>query len=213
MLERGIVARATGLLRRAVVAVSRLLVCGKIPVHYRHKPMLHLTQSSLWNNWRFVIQDASGTRLGEILAPMWTQATNSRLKLARQDAVAAHMNLPGGEHVIRFEYLRRGWTNDVAWWLESPEGEMLARIERVYPQAAKALSCHYLRLPDLGELLITSARTLKPFDAVLRLANGQQVLRISTPGRFLLRLDLVVQGEYGSVAQRAFFAYYALHQR
>jgi len=176
--------------------------------------MLHLIQASLWNNWRFAIQDASGTRLGEIQVPMWAQATNSRLAVVTRDAaVAAFMYLPGGEHRIRFEYQRRGWTNDVAWWLDSPAGDVLARIERVYPEAAKALPRHHLRLPDAGELLFPSARRLRAFNAQLQLASGQKVLRIHTSGWFAMRLALVIQGEYGSVAQRAFCAYYALHQR
>jgi hypothetical protein len=128
--------------------------------------MLHLIQASLWNNWRFAIQDASGARLGEIQVPMWAQATNSRLAVDTRDAaVAAFMYLPGGEHRIRFEYLRRGWTNDVAWWLESPAGVVLARIERVYPEDATALPRHHLRFPGAGELLVPSARRLRGFDA------------------------------------------------
>lgn len=90
--------------------------------------MLYLNQISLWNNWRFAIKDAAGSLLGEIHVPTWSQATNSRLALVSpENAVAAHMRLPNGDCVIRYEYLRRDWTNDVAWWLESPGGEILAR--------------------------------------------------------------------------------------
>lgn len=176
--------------------------------------MLLLSQARIWNNWRFDIKDASGGLLGAIHAPTWAQATNSRLAVvARQDAVAAHMSLPSGKHVIRFEHLRRGWNNDVAWWLESPEGDVLARIEKIFSGAAGALPRHFVRAPDEGELTVTSARKLKPFDVRLRLSDGREVLRINSPGWLTLKLRLAVAGDFGSVAQRAFVAYYALHHR
>lgn len=176
--------------------------------------MLHLIQSSPWNNWRFGIKDASGSLQGEIRAPIWAQATNSRLAaVSREDAVAAHMRLPTGEHVIRYEYLRRGWTNDVAWWLESPAGDVLARIERVFPEATKGLPRHLLRLPETGELLVTNARSLQPFSAELHLADGQRALRIRSSSWLTIKLNLAVDGTYGSIPQQAFLAYYALHQR
>ena len=176
--------------------------------------MLYLQPTSAWNNWRHDIQDAHGHTLGQIQAPTWAQATNSRLALvARQDAVAAHMTLPAGNFAIRFAHLRRGWTNDVAWWLESAHGEVLARVERIFPPDATGLPRHWLRTPDAGELTVVSARKLRPFEARLQLADGRQVLRITAPQWLRLKLRLQVEGDFGSVALRAFCAYYALHLR
>ena len=175
--------------------------------------MLFLSQAKIWNNCQFDIKDAAGGLLGAIHAPDWAQATNSRLTVvARDNAVAARMQLPSGNFAIRLEYLRRGWNNDVAWWLESPEGDVLSRIEKIY-SGAGALPWHFLRAPDQGELTISSARKLTPFDARLRLSDGRRVLRIKSPGWLRLKLELTVEGDFGSVPQRAFLAYYALHHR
>ena len=176
--------------------------------------MLFLNQTSAWNNWRHDIKDAHGTLLGHIQAPTWAQATNSRLGVvARKDAVAARMTLSNGNFVIRFEHLRRGWTNDVAWWLESAEGEVLSRIEKVFPQDATGLPNHFLRTPAAGQLKVINARKLLPFEVGLDLSDGRQVLRITTPQWLRLKLRLQVEGDFGSVEQRAFWAYYALHLR
>lgn len=176
--------------------------------------MLRLSQAKIWNSWSFEINDAFGNLLGEIRAPTWAQATNSRLPVvARADAVAANMSLPSGNFAIRFEHLRRGWNNDVAWWLESPEGVVLARIEKIFPEAAGALPRHFVRIPHDGELTVVSARKLQPFDARLCLSDGQEVLRITSPGWLRLKLSLTVEGNFGLVPQRAFLAYYALHHR
>jgi hypothetical protein len=176
--------------------------------------MLVLSQTSAWNHWRHDIKDAHGNTLGHIQAPTWAQATNSRLGVvSREDAVAAHMALPDANFVIRFEHLRRGWTNDVAWWLETAEGKVLSRIERIFPPEATGLPRHLLRTPDTGELKVFSARKLRPFDVRLDLSDGRQVLRIATRQWLRLKLALQVDGDFGSVAQRAFWAYYALHLR
>ena len=123
------------------------------------------------------------------------------------------MIFPSGNFAIRFEHLRRGWNNDVAWWLESPEGEVLSRIERIFPESSGALPRHLLRIPTDGELTVVNARTLNPFDARLCLSDGQEVLRIVSPGWLKLKLSLAIEGDFGTVAQRAFLAYYALHHR
>ena len=176
--------------------------------------MLYLVQTSPWHAWRHHIEDASGLVLGHIEAPTWAHATNSRLAIVdAQDAVAAHVQLNDGRYLIRFEYLRRGWVNDVAWWLESPKGDVLARIEKVFPPEAWSLPKHLMTAPTEGELKVLSARKFRRFDARLYLSDGQEALSITTVGWLSLRLRLQISGGFGSTAQQAFMAYYALHLR
>lgn len=176
--------------------------------------MLFLIQTSAWTNWRHDIIDESGSVLGQISAPTWAQATNSRLQMvAEKEALAARMNVLGEDFVVRFEYLRRGWSNDVAWWLESAHGVVLSRVEKIFEPGATSLPRHYLRSPDDGEFKVVSARTLRPFEVTLCLSQGQQVMQITTRAWLRLRLRLEIDGAFGTVAQRAFWAYYAMHLR
>jgi hypothetical protein len=170
--------------------------------------MLKLTQRSMWNRWLFDLSTADGEIIGEIKLSDHPQATNARLKkVAPAEAEAGKIHLTEGSYRIRYEWLRRGLSNDAAWWLEGPEGATLARVEQQSTDFSAGK--HQIILPESGELKIISGR-LSPMDARLFRADGAPILRICEPGLFSVKRILHIEGDAWTPAIQGFMAYYFL---
>jgi hypothetical protein len=170
--------------------------------------MLKLTQRSMWNRWLFDLSAADGEIIGEIGLSDHPQATNARLrKVSPTEAEAGKIHLAEGSYRIRYEWLRRGLSNDAAWWLESQAGATLARVEQ--QSTDFSVGKHQIILPESGELRIIKGR-FSPIDARLFRANGSPILRICEPGWFSVKRILHIEGDAWTPAIRAFMAYYVL---
>ena len=98
------------------------------------------------------------------------EATNARLQMvAPEDAIAGTIRLSDGCYRIRFEILRRGFSNDLGWWLEAPDGAVVARVDQHSGDLSR--SKHVLILPGPGTLTIANGH-FSPLDVQLRLAHG-----------------------------------------
>ena len=170
--------------------------------------MLKLIQRSTWNAWDYLLNDAGGQTLGEVAMSHTPEATNARLQMvAPEDAIAGTIRLSDGCYRIRFEILRRGFSNDLGWWLEAPDGAVVARVDQHSGDLSR--SKHVLILPEPGTLTIANGH-FSPLDVQLRLAHGAQALRIREPGWFSLKRTLHIEGEAWTPAIRCFYAVYVL---
>lgn len=170
--------------------------------------MLTLTQRSTWNAWDYRLIDAGGQALGEVVMSRSPQATNARLqRVAAEEAIAGEILLADDSYLIRFEILRRGFSNDLGWWLEAPDGDILAKVIQRSTDISRKK--HIVILPESADLEIDK-RSFSPMDARLTRAAGRQALRIHEPGWFSLKRTLHIEGEAWTPAIRCFFAIYIL---
>lgn len=170
--------------------------------------MLQLIQRSTWNAWDYLLTDATGQALGEVVRSRTPQATNARLQqVDPAEAIAAEIRLPEGCYRIRYEILRRGFTNAHAWWLLDPTDRCLARIEQ--HAGERAPKQHRIVLPQPGCLRIDGGR-FSPMRARIVDSSGHTRLRIGEPGWFSWKRTLHIDGDVADPATGAFFAIYLL---
>lgn len=88
-----------------------------------------LVQRSAWSGFAYDCLDANGVAMGHILHPNLGQARNARLRFHPAGSVAGDIVLSlDGEHRVDFEYLSRGWVNDLRFRLLRGD-EVLAHID------------------------------------------------------------------------------------
>ena len=89
-----------------------------------------MVQTSAWSGFRYHFLDASGQTIGAFEFPNFAQARNARLKWHPTGSTAGDIRLQlDGEHRVDFEYLSRGWTNDLRYRLLRGD-EVLAHLDR-----------------------------------------------------------------------------------
>ena len=80
---------------------------------------LYARQISALSGFEYAVNDATGQRVGEVLWPMMAQAKNARIQWhgsnLLQGSVAIHHD--GHRYEVQFEYLDRGWVNNVRFTL------------------------------------------------------------------------------------------------
>ncbi len=80
---------------------------------------LYARQISALSGFEYAVSDATGQRVGEVIWPMMAQAKNARIRWNgsnfSQGSVAIHYS--GHRYEVQFEYLDRGWVNNVRFTL------------------------------------------------------------------------------------------------
>ncbi len=174
-------------------------------------PHLLFRPRSLWNDWHYNLLDDAGSVIGGIELPLWAQAKNARLRWqAPEDAIAAQLTLRGQSTRIRFEYLSRGWVNDIRWTLESNDGEILACLDQSRPgKRALRSTRFFLTQPFSAELLAISG-LWGNIRMDLKTPDGITAPCVSTPKLFSVRRELQVESPMMSDAVKAFVGFIAL---
>lgn len=84
----------------------------------RHTPLL-ACQASAMSGFQYTIRDATGQLVGEVTWPTMAQAKNARMRWHSLDSSEGHVAITcaGHRYDVQFEYLDRGWVNDVRFAL------------------------------------------------------------------------------------------------
>ena len=98
--------------------------------------MTHLTvrQTSAFNGFHFTVTNGAGAQVADIEWPFMQQASNARLAWNRSEIDGRpRINLHGQALSVAFEYLDRGWVNDVRFRLTSSDARVFATAEMIFP--------------------------------------------------------------------------------
>ncbi|SPP64136.1 hypothetical protein [Nitrospira lenta] len=119
---------------------------------------LHACQTSAFSGFHYTIRDPAGQLLGEVTWPMMAQATNARIRWNGSDSSNGTIVITCASHRydIQFEYLDRGWINDIRFTLTDGTTS-LAVAELRFPP----------RIFARGRV-----RFLEPFEGTLLRKNG-----------------------------------------
>lgn len=87
---------------------------------------LYARQISALSGFEYAVSDATGQRVGEVIWPMMAQAKNACIRWNgsnfSQGSVAIHYS--GHRYEVQFEYLDRGWVNNVRFTLVNGQKTM-----------------------------------------------------------------------------------------
>ena len=158
-----------------------------------------MRQRSALNGFHYEFLDPAGVALGGFEFAKFAQAKNARLKVyepgSRQGDIA--LDICGQRAYVGFEYLRRGWTNDVRYTLEQdPRGtnsghgvEPLATVDVVFEEGRR-LPRILIKQPFEAEVLPSDSLLKKRFPMV---SPGGRVLgEVREPSAISLRRVLEV---------------------
>ena len=91
---------------------------------------MRMVQSSTFHAFRFDFLNAEDERVGGFEFANFAQATNARLKLHPEGSTAGDIHLDFGQPFrVEFEYLSRGWVNDIRYRLVDDGGAVLASLD------------------------------------------------------------------------------------
>jgi hypothetical protein len=150
-----------------------------------------LRQKSMWNGFAWEVMSSTGEVLGHLDFAFFAQAKNARVKLYPDNSRRGDISLTLKQKTyrIRFEHLRRGWTNDVAYTLVDETEEELARIDVLFTNERR-LPRLLIRKPFEGEIGITKTMLKKRF--VIDGDLGMEIGSVFEPRAFALRRQLDV---------------------
>lgn len=87
---------------------------------------LYARQISALSGFEYAVSDATGQLIGEVIWPNMAQAKNARIRWheshSSQGTVAIHCS--GHRYDVQFEYLDRGWVNNVRFTLVNGQKTM-----------------------------------------------------------------------------------------
>lgn len=149
-------------------------------------------QRSIFNGFAFDLVE-NGETIGAINWPNVAQAKNARLQFHKDfvDGSIA-VALEGRDHLITFEHLRRGWTNDIRYEIvaKSHPAHALAQVDVTHPPGWRSRPFVTQNLPH--PLHMASKRTLLRIQHTLALPDGTPVGTLKEPSRLSLARHLVV---------------------
>ncbi|MDP3519531.1 MAG: hypothetical protein Q8S02_02835 [Hydrogenophaga sp.] len=165
-------------------------------------PPLQMVQTSAWNGFRYDFLDASGTVIGHFEFPNFAQARNARLRWHRPGSTAGDIQMQlDGAHRVDFEYLSRGWTNDLRYRLLRGDA-VLAHMDVCQVRGR--------RWPDItlhGPVTAQLHRTGRWWRSALvwrDTASGQPVAQMQAPATFTLKYRCDITGERLPTAIKGF---------
>lgn len=164
------------------------------PPNLQPRRTLQLVQPSMWSGFRYTFLDANGTPIGHLAHPNLGQARNARVKYHPTGSTMGDIRLQlEGEHRVDFEYLSRGWVNDMRFRL------LLGDEERAH------IDIHHLRgrrWPDItlqqGPLQARLLRTGRWWRSAFELrdvATGRCVLHMQESALIALRRRYHIEHE------------------
>lgn len=148
---------------------------------------MRLRQTSLWNGFRFELLEDSGRVLGHLAFPNLSQAKNARLRFHAPGSSNGDMtlHLSGQDYLLRHEYLRRGFANDIRYTLETPAGEVLGQLDVIHGKGRHPAI--HLGEPLSAQLLASTSFWKKRFPIVA--PGGAELGEVYEPRAFTLRFE------------------------
>ena len=149
---------------------------------------MRLRQASAWNGFVHEFVGPTGSVVGQLRAPMHSQAKNARLALhpAGSSEGDTRLDLQGTPYRIRHEVLRRGFTNDLRYTLETPAGEVLCSADVTF-ESGRRLPVLRLTAPRVAEVMPSTSFWKKCFPIVD--ATGARIGEIREPRALGLRVE------------------------
>jgi hypothetical protein len=139
---------------------------------------LQMVQSSTFHAFRFDFFNGSDERVGGFEFANFAQATNARLKLHPEGSTAGDIYLDFGQPLrVEFEYLSRGWVNDIRYRLVDDGGAVLASLDIEFIEGERLPQIR-LRLPVEGRLERSGSFVRRVF-TVLAEADGEPLVTVS----------------------------------
>lgn len=161
-----------------------------------------MVQTSAWNSFRCHFLDASGQTIGAFEFPNFAQARNARLKWHPTGSTAGDIRLQlDGEHRVDFEYLSRGWTNDLRYRLLRGD-EVLAHLDVCQVRGSRWPNIT-LHGPVTAQLQRAGRWWRRGFEW-RDTATGQPVARMQAPAAFTLKRRYNITGERLPTAIKGF---------
>jgi len=154
---------------------------------------LSLQQQSMWNGFAYDFISPAGVTVGELRFPNFAQAKNARLRWHPEGSTAGDLQLQlhGQALLLRFEYTRRGFVNDLRYTLETQAHAVLCAADVVF-EKGRRLPAIRLTTP-LQATLQPSTSFWKRRFPVLN-AEGNHLGTVYEPhlisSRFEYRIDL-----------------------
>ena len=156
------------------------------PPNLQPRRTLQLVQPSMWSGFRYTFLDAGGTPIGHLAHPNLGQARNARLRFHPTGSGAGDIRLRlDGEHRVDFEYLSRGWVNDIRFRLLQGE-EVLAHMDIHHLKGRRWPDITLQHGPLQAQLLRTGHWWRSAFE-LRDVANGRLVLHMQEPALIALR--------------------------
>ena len=150
--------------------------------------VLSLRQKSMWNGFVFEFVAGSGLVVGGLQFPNFAQAKNARLAFHPRNSSAgdSKIQLYGEDYLLRFEYTRRGFINDIRYTLETPESTVVCTADVIF-EANKRLPGLRLTAPTRADVLPSTAFWKKSFPIVS--ASGNEIGKIYSPKAITTRFE------------------------
>lgn len=154
---------------------------------------LVLQQQSMWNGFAYDYVSPAGVTVGELRFPNFAQAKNARLRWHPEGSSAGdfQLQLHGQRLLLRFEYTRRGFVNDLRYTLETPAHAVLCAADVVF-ESGRRLPAVRLTAPQPAELLPSTSFWKRRFPIVG--PTGDRLGAVYEPQlfsrRFEYRIDL-----------------------
>jgi len=154
--------------------------------------LLTICQRSALSGFHYEVVDPCGSVLAELVWPNFAQARNARLRWHQPGSADGDLKIrtPQGEYRIGFEYLTRGYVNDVRFLLLQGE-DTLAMAEVLFPKKGFRRHEIFLRQPRAGQLLRANRWARVRYLAEV---GGKQIGSVEEPSWFSikrrLRIDL-----------------------
>lgn len=174
--------------------------------------VMRLRQKSMWNGFDYQLLSRSGSELGTLSLPTFSQAKNARLAPHAPGSAKGdvHIRLQGQTWLLRHEYTRRGFQNDVRYTLESPAHDVLCSAEVTF-ESGKRLPVIRLTVPMAAQVLPSASMWRKCFAIVD--ASGSPLGEIHEPRLFALKFEYGVRLPAASPQLQAFLLAVALFVR
>ena len=149
-------------------------------------PDLTLRQKSAWNGFDFEFANASGSVVGNLAFANVAQAKNARFAFHPKGSTDGDCKIVLGTRqlLLRFEYTRRGFINDVRYTLETPAGDTLCTADVVF-ESGKRHPTLRMSQPVPLEVLPSTAFWAKRFPIIG--ASGAEAGVVQEPRSLALR--------------------------
>lgn len=181
------------------------------PESARHDVM-RLRQKSMWHGFEYELLTPSGTVVGGLSMPTFSQAKNARLAVHAPGSNKGdvQIRIHGETWLLRHEYTRRGFLNDLRYTLESPAHEVLCSAEVTF-ESGRRLPVITMTVPVKAEVMPSTSMWRKRYPVVG--PSGSVLGEIYEPRLFMLRFEYGVRLPAASPQLQAFVLAVALFVR
>jgi len=164
---------------------------------------LRLRQKTFWNGFAYDLLTASGTVVGGLSFPAFSQAKNARLAIHPPGSTKGDIPLRvhGQDYLLRHEYTRRGFVNDLRYTLESPAHAVLCSADVTF-ESGRRLPVIRVTTPMAAEVMPSTSLWRRRFPIVD--PTGSALGEVCEPRAVMLRMEYAIRMPSASPPLQAF---------